>query len=89
MRAGTSAEGWGEYAKNTSFIRVFGILGLLLVSSELVSKGINATEVIASVAKNIGGSGGGKDTFAQAGGDSPQGIKEAIEEAKKILEKKG
>ena len=59
------------------------------VSADLVSRGITAKEIIFSAAKHIGGSGGGKDTFAQAGGDSPEGIKEAIEEVKNILEKKG
>ena len=59
------------------------------VTGSLPSSGITAREIISSIAGHIGGSGGGKDTFAQAGGDNPEGIQKAIEEAKNILEEKG
>lgn len=62
---------------------------LSAVPSEVVSKGISAKDIVCSVAKHINGSGGGKDTFAQAGGSLPEGLDEAVSEAKKFIEKKG
>lgn len=58
------------------------------VTSELVKRGITAREIINKVAGKIGGGGGGKDTFAQAGGDNPEGLQEAREIMKKIIEEK-
>jgi alanyl-tRNA synthetase len=58
------------------------------VTPDLAKKGVSAKDIISKVADKIGGKGGGKDTFAQAGGDNPEGLKEALEEAKKIIEEK-
>lgn len=59
------------------------------VPGDLAKKGISAKELVASAAERINGSGGGKETFAQAGGDNPEGLKDAIGEVKRIMEEKG
>ena len=59
------------------------------VTPDLVNKGFSAKEVISAVSKNIEGSGGGKDVFAQAGGKKPEGLKAAIDEAKNVIEQRG
>ena len=59
------------------------------VTPELADKGISAKDIVSAVAKNIGGSGGGKPTFAQAGGKDPGGLQAAIDEARNVIEKRG
>ena len=59
------------------------------VTPDLTQKGIDAKEMLNAVAGNIAGSGGGKSTFAQAGGSDPDGLPKAVEEAKRIIERKG
>ena len=59
------------------------------VTSDVASKSLNARELVNAISGNIQGSGGGKDTFAQAGGASPDGLKKALEEAKHIIEQRG
>ncbi len=54
------------------------------VSKELQDKGINAPLLIKQIAPIIGGSGGGRPDFAQAGGDKPKKLDEAMEEAVKL-----
>ncbi len=58
---------------------------LIKISPDLVKKGILATSLIKQIAPAIGGTGGGKDDIAQAGGKQPEGIDRAFEMAKKIL----
>ncbi|MGB2662144.1 MAG: alanine--tRNA ligase, partial [Candidatus Omnitrophota bacterium] len=58
------------------------------VTPDLAEKGISAQDLVGKVAGKIKGGGGGKDTFAQAGGENPGGLKAALEEAKKIIEEK-
>jgi len=60
-----------------------------VVSEDLSAKGFDASEIIKAVSSKIGGSGGGKNTFAQAGGKNPEGLKEAIEKGKSYIEKRG
>ena len=55
------------------------------VTKDLVGKKMSAREIINKIAPNVGGGGGGKDTFAQAGGKNPEGLSKAIEEAKELL----
>ena len=57
------------------------------ISKELVvSKGLNAGQVVRELGKYIQGGGGGQPFFATAGGKNPHGIDEAIEAAKKYIE---
>ena len=58
---------------------------LVRVSDDLVNKGIKANEVIKSISRSIGGSGGGKANSAQAGGKDPQGITQALNQAKEAV----
>lgn len=55
------------------------------VSSDLTQTGIQAVQLIKEIAPAIGGSGGGKAESAQAGGKNPEGLKEAIDQAKQWL----
>jgi alanyl-tRNA synthetase len=58
-----------------------------IVSENLVSKkGINASQIIKDLAKEIEGGGGGQPFFATAGGKNVNGIPLALEKSKKILE---
>jgi len=49
------------------------------VDSSLISRGINAGEIVKAAASVVGGSGGGRADFAQAGGKYPEKIKEALD----------
>lgn len=56
----------------------------------LVKKGINAGNIIKAAATVVGGSGGGRPDFAQAGGKVPGKINDAINEVwKKLAESNG
>jgi alanyl-tRNA synthetase len=58
------------------------------VSSDLVSKGIQAVQLIKEIAAIIGGSGGGKPESAQAGGKHPEKLSHALDMAKQWLRAK-
>jgi len=58
---------------------------LMLVSEDLVKKGIRADEFIRELAGQFDGSGGGKPQLAQAGSKSPAKIAAALDNAKIIL----
>jgi alanyl-tRNA synthetase len=55
------------------------------VTPDLADKGVDARKIMDRASKSIGGGGGGKPTFAQAGGKDPGGLREAIEQAKKFI----
>ncbi len=59
------------------------------VTSDLTEAGVDAREIMNSIAGEINGSGGGKATFAQAGGKKAEGIRAAVEKARSIIEKRG
>lgn len=58
------------------------------LSDSLVEKGLNAVEIIKSVAHHIQGGGGGQPFLATAGGKNPEGIKNALSEAEKLIKEK-
>jgi alanyl-tRNA synthetase len=49
------------------------------VSSDLISKGIHAGNIVRDVAKIAGGGGGGRPDFAQAGGRNPDKLDAALQ----------
>ncbi len=49
------------------------------VSDDLVARGLHAGELVKSVAADVGGSGGGKPTLAQAGGKDPSRLPQALQ----------
>jgi alanyl-tRNA synthetase len=51
---------------------------IVRVTDDLVAKGINANEIVKSIAPVIEGTGGGKPNSAQAGGKAPHKIEEAL-----------
>jgi alanyl-tRNA synthetase len=55
------------------------------ITPELVQKGLDATKLIVEVSKLIGGSGGGRKDFAQAGGNKPENFPAAFEKLKEII----
>lgn len=58
---------------------------LARVSDDLVAKGIKANDLIKAISPIIGGGGGGKANFAQAGGKEPHKIEEALSTIKTLL----
>jgi len=56
----------------------------LMISDDLVNKGINASQIIREAAKQIQGGGGGQAYFATAGGKNTAGLADAL---KAIVEK--
>ncbi|NQT23149.1 MAG: hypothetical protein HQ579_06915 [Candidatus Omnitrophica bacterium] len=74
----------------SSFIVLAGkrddkVICVLSISEDLVKKGMDAVAMIKEIATVIGGSGGGRKEFAQAGGKNISKIKEALAKAKEIF----
>lgn len=59
---------------------------LVMAGDEAIKKGAHAGNIIKNIAKLVGGGGGGRPNMAQAGGTNPNGIDDAFELAKKVLE---
>ena len=62
------------------------VLLTVMLTDNLVTKGLNAGTIITDIAKEIKGSGGGQPFFATAGGTNAAGIQAAFEKVKKLLE---
>ena len=58
----------------------------LLLSDDLVSRGLNAAQIIREIAKEIQGGGGGQPFFATAGGKNAAGLSAAISKALKFID---
>jgi alanyl-tRNA synthetase len=66
-----------------------GKVGLLAaVTEDLTKKGVAAGKLIGEVAKVVGGKGGGRPDMAQAGGNDPSKLGEALQLAKKLAAEK-
>ena len=50
----------------------------LAFSPELVKRGLHAGKLVGELAAKVGGKGGGKPDFAQAGGKDPNGLSDAL-----------
>jgi alanyl-tRNA synthetase len=57
------------------------------VAPELVSRGLNAGDIVRTAAQVAGGGGGGRDTMAQAGGRDPERLPDALAAARVEIEK--
>ncbi len=58
----------------------------LLLGDDVVAKGLNASAIIRESAKEIGGSGGGQPFYATAGGSNENGIANAMNKIKEMLQ---
>ena len=58
------------------------------ISNDLVKKGLHAGNIAREIAKVVGGGGGGRADMAQAGGQLPDKINEAIDLAFRIISEK-
>jgi len=61
------------------------VLLVMGVTQDLCSKGIDASRLIRDVAAAIGGSGGGRSDFAQAGGNKPENLDSAFRKLNDIV----
>jgi alanyl-tRNA synthetase len=55
------------------------------VSAELIQQGVSAGQWVKEIAPLVGGGGGGKPDFAQAGGKQPENIRPALRAASDYL----
>jgi len=57
------------------------------VTRDLIGRGVQAGQWVRAVAQVMGGGGGGKPDFAQAGGRDPQRLPEALDQARQYVRK--
>ena len=57
-----------------------------MATKDVLDKGIHAGKIIKEVATVVGGGGGGRPDMAQAGGNKPESIPQAIEAAFQTIE---
>lgn len=74
----------GEYPNHSVFIGATEIENkptlTLMLSEDVVSSGLNASQIIRDAAKHIQGGGGGQPHFATAGGKNIDGLAKAVDE---------
>ena len=63
------------------------VLMICALTTEARSQGLDAVKIIRAVAGDVGGSGGGRADFAQAGGNNPRGINKALGKVEGIVKK--
>ena len=61
---------------------------ICIVTGENLEGRLSAKDIVSKAAGKIGGKGGGKDNFAQAGGSDIAGLTEAVNSAREIIEGK-
>ena len=61
------------------------VLLTIMITDDLVDKGLNASILIREVSKEVKGGGGGQSFFATAGGPDSSGISSAIEKLKQLI----
>ncbi|MDX1436631.1 MAG: DHHA1 domain-containing protein, partial [Anaerolineales bacterium] len=61
---------------------------IVAVTEDLVDRGLHAVELINDLAADLGGSGGGRATFAQAGGKDASRLDEVLEGVPALVERK-
>jgi len=61
---------------------------LAAVTDDLVKKGLSAADIIKTIAPIIDGGGGGRPQMAQAGGQNPKKINEALTKAAQLIKSK-
>jgi alanyl-tRNA synthetase len=61
---------------------------LAAVTQDLMEKGVEAGKLVAEVAKVVGGKGGGRKDMAQAGGNDPSKLPEALQLARRLVREK-
>ena len=62
------------------------VLMITIVSHDLVDR-LHAGNIVKEIAAIVGGSGGGRPDMAQAGGNRPEKLDEALEKAYGVIEK--
>lgn len=55
------------------------------VTEDLVARGLDAVHIVRTIAKMVGGGGGGKPTLAQAGGKDPTRLAEALAQVESLV----
>jgi alanyl-tRNA synthetase len=61
---------------------------VVVVTEDLVGRGLDAVEIVNRLAAGLGGSGGGRPTFAQAGGRDPDRLEEVLSGLPALVEQK-
>ena len=78
LKQGVIALGSQDNAQKKAYL-------VIAVTQDLLSKGLDAGTLIRQIAPIIGGSGGGRPDFAQAGGSKPENLAAALEELRKVV----
>ena len=62
-----------------------GKLMVATTENTVASERFNAVDILRGISSHIRGGGGGRPTFAQGGGSNPDGLPQALEEAKNLI----
>ncbi len=64
------------------------VMLLVGVTDDLIKKGLSAGDIVKEIAPIVGGGGGGRPQFAQAGGKDPDKLPDALKKAADIIKEK-